>query len=340
MKDLVRIVFENIKERHISKIDGLRLIKAITTKHSDRNDASKLHPLIHKNTSSLEEQRFTSVFTGEEFFLENHQVKGNKVLPGVAYLEMARAAVEKAGGLEGQVNSQKIQMENIVWAQPFLVNGRSKEIHIALFLEGDDQIVYEIYGKEGDHAEEIIYSQGKVSPGNDLKEIETLDIEALKKASQKRIMSQTEIYEAFETMGLNYGSSHRAIQDMYVGENQVIAKLSLPKAIEKTKDAYTLHPSLMNGALQASIGLIFSNNDNGTDIKPSLPLALEKVEILDKCTGDMWTVVGYAEGSNRESKIQKIDIALCDEGGTVCVRMKGNGRRYSCFATCRSGRNA
>ncbi|MCP3942315.1 MAG: type I polyketide synthase, partial [Desulfobacteraceae bacterium] len=63
--------------------------------------ATKLHPLLHRNTSDLSEQRFSSAFTGNEFFLADHVVKGKKVLPGVAYLEMARAAVERAAGVSG-----------------------------------------------------------------------------------------------------------------------------------------------------------------------------------------------------------------------------------------------
>ncbi|MCP4460813.1 MAG: polyketide synthase, partial [Cytophagales bacterium] len=60
--------------------------------------SQRLHPLLHENTSDLSEQRFTSTFTGKDFFLTDHKVKGEKVLPGVCYLEMARAAVEKASG--------------------------------------------------------------------------------------------------------------------------------------------------------------------------------------------------------------------------------------------------
>jgi hypothetical protein len=60
-----------------------------------------LHPLLHRNTSDFNEQRYSSRFTGEEFFLRDHQVRSDghsaqKVLPGVAYLEMARAAIEHA----------------------------------------------------------------------------------------------------------------------------------------------------------------------------------------------------------------------------------------------------
>ena len=60
-----------------------------------------LHPLLHSNTSDLSEQRYSSNFTGEEFFLADHRVRMEsgtleKVLPGVACLEMARAAIELA----------------------------------------------------------------------------------------------------------------------------------------------------------------------------------------------------------------------------------------------------
>ena len=37
--------------------------------------AGVLHPLLHRNTSDLSEQRYSSTFTGEEFFLADHQVK-------------------------------------------------------------------------------------------------------------------------------------------------------------------------------------------------------------------------------------------------------------------------
>lgn len=54
-----------------------------------------LHPLVHRNTSDFTEQRFSSVFTGTEFFLSDHVVQGQKILPGVAYLEMARKQRKK-----------------------------------------------------------------------------------------------------------------------------------------------------------------------------------------------------------------------------------------------------
>ncbi|MBL3615992.1 polyketide synthase dehydratase domain-containing protein, partial [Bacillus sp. RHFS18] len=64
---------------------------------SKRDDGKTvIHPLLHENTSDLWELKFTSVFTGREFFFSDHTVNGEKVLPGAAVIEMARAAVERA----------------------------------------------------------------------------------------------------------------------------------------------------------------------------------------------------------------------------------------------------
>ncbi len=40
----------------------------------------KLHPLTQENTSDLMEQRFSSVFSGEEFFLKDHEVNGLELI--------------------------------------------------------------------------------------------------------------------------------------------------------------------------------------------------------------------------------------------------------------------
>lgn len=50
--------------------------------------------MLHRNTSDLLEQKFSTILNGDEFFLADHIVRNKRVLPGAAYLEMARAAAE------------------------------------------------------------------------------------------------------------------------------------------------------------------------------------------------------------------------------------------------------
>ncbi|MCP5003119.1 MAG: hypothetical protein GY941_04080, partial [Planctomycetes bacterium] len=146
-------------------------------KKSEGLKYQQLNPLLHQNTSTLEEECFTSTFTGKEFFLNDHQVQGEKVLPGVAYLEMARAALEKASGeLE---EGTTIYLKNVVWAQPIVIDGSDQEVHIGLLGDDSGQIQYEVYTESDNEDESIVHSQG-VAEVKIKEEMLPLDIQELK----------------------------------------------------------------------------------------------------------------------------------------------------------------
>ncbi|HET8796364.1 MAG TPA: beta-ketoacyl synthase N-terminal-like domain-containing protein, partial [Thermoanaerobaculia bacterium] len=83
---------------------------------------------------------------------------------------------------------------------------------------------------------------------------------------------------------------------------------------------YVLHPSLMDGALQAAAGLSDEGPESG---QPRLPFALETLRILSPCTPDMRAWLRYSAGSRAGDKVVKLDVDLCDERGNVCVQMRG-----------------
>ncbi|MCP4274514.1 MAG: type I polyketide synthase, partial [Gammaproteobacteria bacterium] len=289
---------------------------------------SVIHSLLHENTSDLTEQRFTSTFTGKEFFLNDHKIGGEKVLPGVGLLEMARAAVEKATGetKEGNV----IHLKNIVWAQPIVVDGSDQKVHIRLYGEASSQIQYEVYTESGNEDDAIGHSQG-VAEFKVKEKTPALDIQNLQSHMNQGIMSADNCYKAFNEMEIEYGEGLRGIREIYQGENQVLARLCLPVSIQDTQKDYVLHPSMMDSALQSSIGLMLNNSivedGNGAQYKPTLPFALEALEILSPCTFKMYAWVRYSEGSAPSDKVQKLDIDLCDEQGNLCVKMRGFSSR-------------
>jgi hypothetical protein len=81
----------------------------------------------------------------------------------------------------------------------------------------------------------------------------------------------------------------------------------------------------MDGALQASIGLMADSNDiPGT---PSVPFALESLQIISPCVKEMVAWVRYSKNSRSDHKIIKLDIDLCDLEGNICVQMQGFSAR-------------
>ncbi len=287
-----------------------------------------LHPLLHQNTSSLSEQQFSSTFTGQEFFLENHVIQGRRVLPGVAYLEMARAAVSFAVDADLKkalaAGQREIRLKNVVWVRPLGVDGEAVSVQIELYPEENGEIAYEIYGVVDD--EEVVYSQGSAALSM-IAEVPTLDLEMIQALCSQRELTSRQLYETFKTMGIEYGPGHQGIEKIYVGTSQVLAKLSLPSFLADTQDHFVLHPSIMDGALQASLGLMMLEKESEINLKPSLPFALQELEILKKCTSAMWAFIRCSEDGQSVNTIQKLDIDLCDENGTCCVRMKGYSSR-------------
>ena len=301
-----------------------------------------LHPLVHENTSNFEEQRFSSTFTGEEFFLADHVMKGQKILPGVVYLEMAREAIQQSVGTLTE-DQLRIQLKQVVWAQSMVANGRAQAVHIGLYPEENGQIQYEIYTEPKNSDEEsekvpgrsqgIVHSQG-VAALSAFDERPPADLSCLLETISQRQLSSKQCYTTLKRMGIDYGSGHQGLELAYVGNNQVLAKLSLPSSILESQNQFILHPSLLDSALQASIGLFLKSKMDFSSAYslqptafPSLPFALETLDIVGECTANMWGWIRYVSTSEHGDKIQKLDIELYNDQGIVCAQMKGFSSR-------------
>src|SRR5688500_1921932 len=101
MIDFLEYVVTELKSKRLSTANAVAVVKQFARESEKPAGPAVLSPLLHRNSSDLHEQRYSSTFTGQESFLADHQVApngqaGRSLLPGVAYLEMAGAAIEQA----------------------------------------------------------------------------------------------------------------------------------------------------------------------------------------------------------------------------------------------------
>lgn len=311
-----------------SEEDKEIVVKPVNTTNSlNVAPAAIIHPLLHQNTSDFLEQRFSSVFTGDEFFFAHHVVKGQCMMPGMAYVEMARAAVCAAAG--PLINEDtKIRLTNIVWLKPIIVGEQPVRVNIGLLPEDNQRIGYKVYTSPEDGESEVdVHSQGTVEININSEE-EFIDIETLREECCQATFSAAECYDAFSELGIEYGPGHRGVENIFMGEDMLLARIKLPSIIDDTKDKYYLHPALMDAALQTSIGFMLKDVlVHGNRNKPYLPYALQELEIYGDSASAVWVHICFSEDSNQYSKVQKIDVDIADEQGRVCVRMKGFSSR-------------
>ncbi|HKP94390.1 MAG TPA: beta-ketoacyl synthase N-terminal-like domain-containing protein [Fibrobacteria bacterium] len=281
--------------------------------------AAWLHPLLHRNTSTLERQSYSSELSDQEFYLRDHRVSldgktRRKVLPAVACLEMARAAMERA--LPEAQEATWLELRDIEWLIPITAEGNC-DVTLSLFAgepaRGGDSAGaadFEIGGAAG--GESILHCQGRAAFIGGPRPAR-LDLAAIRDRMRRGPWESEAIYLAFARMGLHYGPGHKGLAAVHRGGDEVLARLRLPAGIGMA--GYTLHPSLMDAALQASVGLL--DDLENLPHRPPLPFALASVRIYSPCTEEMSVWI------RRSPDGKGLDADLCDQDGNVCVGLRG-----------------
>ncbi len=291
--------------------------------------AAAIHPLLHVNASTLRQQRYRSTFDGSESFLRDHRVRFREgrvehVLPGVAYLEMAAAAIADAlpDGFAEAGPHGRLMLRDVVWWRPIVVDG-PLAVEIELGVEDDGVIAFEIASGSGDGR--VLHCQGEARFVDAAGE-RMADAGLLASAQRGERWSGDEIYAAFARMGLHYGPAHRGIRAMSRVGGKLIADVALPAI---AGDAYRMPPGIMDCALQACIGFLPSLQ--ALPQAPSVPFALRSLTLHAPCPSEVVVVLtpvaGTIDGSGGHAAVESCDVSIFDTDGALCVDIRGFGWR-------------
>nr|WP_265537809.1 non-ribosomal peptide synthetase/type I polyketide synthase [Streptomyces sp. NEAU-H33] len=274
---------------------------------------ARLHPtLLDTEVSGAGAPAFAKTLTGAEFFLREHVVGGEPVLAGVAYLEMARLAGELAFG-------ERVHgVEGLIWAAPVRLPATGGEHRLTVGITGDrDRASFEVRTEDAGaspHAHGTLLfgaADGRPAP---------VDLAGVR-ARCPQAHSGADCYEVFSRLGFDYGPSFQVIEQLVVGEHEVLADLRLPA--ERVADAsdYAFHPSLLDAALQTASRLAPGAQDP-SDPVPYLPFALGSVRRYAELPE---RVHAYATVSTRPAAPGTLcfDVALLDPSGKVVVAIDG-----------------
>uniref|UniRef100_UPI00390576A8 polyketide synthase dehydratase domain-containing protein n=1 Tax=Pseudomonas sp. KCJK8993 TaxID=3344565 RepID=UPI00390576A8 len=266
------------------------------------DERAALHPLLHCNSSTLHEQRYSTRLSGNEWFVREHRVAGQPVVPGVVQLEWARAAAALASELPV---GQPMVLEEVAWLRPLVVS-QPLLVHIGLVEEPGRGVRYEIHSGTG--TQKQLYSQGWVRPASG-QPAPRVDLAAVGASCESQV-DAANCYARFTEQGLEYGAGFRALKELRSGPLAALASL----AVASAAPGYTLLPSLLDGALQAATGWL---------AKPALqlPFAVTRVEQWGPLPDPAWAVVrraGVEQGAG-----QSFDVDLAHADGQVAVRLSG-----------------
>jgi len=281
-----------------------------TTRLPSQARGSQLHPFLESNTSTLQEQRYTTSLKGDEFFLADHVVGQQKTFPGVAYLEMAWVA----GGMAGERAVQTLK--DIVWVQPITVSDTPQRVHISFYpTEASQQVEFEVSTVDDDQQRQI-HAQGQLTyQSQATTDAENLDLEAIQNRCPES-WDQAKCYRLFQAVGLSYGPGFQSIQALYRNDTEALSRLVLPASLQSGFNDFVLHPTLMDGALQTVIGLMGSST-SGTP----LPFALAEVSLIKPLPEQCFSYVTLTPES-RDLNVKKFHLWFVDDRGQVLLKLK------------------
>ncbi|MGY2288359.1 SDR family NAD(P)-dependent oxidoreductase [Pseudomonas sp. SDO528_S397] len=281
--------------------------------------AAALHPILSQRVNDAAQPRFRHRFDGSEVYLKDHLVSGAPTLLGVSHLELAITAERLAG--QGLAPGHVQQVQNVAWIKPVIVTDQAKSVQVDL-QDTERGTAYRVSDGEGQ-----LYSQGRVRRVAAPQQVPHLDLAAIK-ARCADVWPAVQCYRIFDRNDLVYGPGLRTLETLYFNADESLARLVLPHALRHDLAAYTLHPSLMDGALQSLLGLL---GDPSKDNTLYIPYALGEITVYAALTA---TCYAYARVTGNHGSTQfaekRFDIDLVSDDGQVLASMRSlSYRPYS-----------
>ncbi len=240
---------------------------------------------------------------------------GDALMPGTGYLELARAAIQPLA------DGRPIELSQVYFHTPFAVpadGGRDLNVtlrHIAASGTGAGAGagVYEwrIHSADATHA------TGKAALA-DVRSAHITHIDLATVRDRCRVRHQHYAGGVLDQQFMSFGPRWSNITDVYFGEDEALAALTLPPAFAADVQTFRLHPALLDLATGGAQALI-PGFDPARDFY--VPFSYGRVSILDALPPKLWSHIRLAPGTGDD--LATFDVTLLDEQGRIVVDITG-----------------
>ncbi|MEU5796218.1 SDR family NAD(P)-dependent oxidoreductase [Streptomyces sp. NPDC047813] len=265
---------------------------------ADRVTGPGPHPMLDENVSTLDTLAYRSSRTGTEFYLADHRVAAEPVLPAAAQLELARAAGELSLG--GPVRLRGVSFEQLLsyaaGPRPALVQLWRERETVGFELTADEWVV----------------AAGEIHPGA-VERPAPADLGAVADRCAEPV-THNDCYDILRAHGLDYGPRMRALAEVRLGDGEALGTLEPPEGA--SLDGAVLNPALLDGALHALVVLLARSYGERAD--GFLPLALGELTVHAPVTGPCRVHVTAGRLGERTAHA---DLTVVDAHGQVLARL-------------------
>jgi acyl transferase domain-containing protein/thioesterase domain-containing protein len=269
------------------------------------NDATA-HPLLGRRTSTTDSAyRFETIADPSRYWvLDEHRVADNAVLPGTAYLEMARAAMSQIEP------GSAYELTRAAFHLPLVVApGAQRKVTIDVRNVGTQLWHIEISGSNLD--------------GNDVDRLFTVDAAQLDATPPRQPRVRTGRHQVTsdqmaQTNTIAFGPRWHVVKSVTSDSTSVEALLELDAAYRTDLDHYALHPALLDVAMTIGLHLAPAAERNETLF---VPAAIARVEAYAPLPARIMARARVV--SHEPKRAMTFDVELLSPDGRCLVIIEG-----------------
>jgi acyl transferase domain-containing protein/SAM-dependent methyltransferase len=287
------------------------------------------HPLFDACIVEGSNQRsyITRLSPARHWVLREHRVSGESILPGTAYLEMARAAFEHCAG------AGSIEIREVYFLRPlFVADEEEKEVRTVLTKQGDhyDFFVVSRANSADDRWQE--HARGEIT-SIAADPFKKRNIKAIEAGCNRQVITITEEPRTGSTLSpgqvTGFGPRWNNLKRVSFGADQGLAVLEVPEAFAAEIGPYKLHPALLD--IATGFMCIKDNFAGG------FPFSYRRIKVRGPLPARIYSHGRYAK--NHQPGTPKFDVTIMDEEGTELVEVEEYTLRETSAGTL-AGRQA
>ncbi|WP_068773803.1 non-ribosomal peptide synthetase [Paenibacillus sp. FJAT-26967] len=247
----------------------------------------------------------------DHWFVYEHRILGQYILPGTVYLELA---LQAAGDYLG---TGCLVIENFQILSPLIfAEEEGKVIQTVLQEQGDSfafsMVSLESQGANAAASEWTVHASGEIrlSQAETSGRINPPDLLDLMHRHEEEAVLLPERKDDGLALGLRWQGAVRIKEH----EGAIVAKLSLPGQVAAETSQFTLHPALLDMA--TSIGAI-KDTSNGL----FLPVSYRQLIIHRALPATCYSLAKPHDSNDPDKEVLKYNITIWDESGQVAAEI-------------------
>ncbi len=267
------------------------------------------HPLVQPLTDSIEPTWEGELNAYHLPYLVDHRLENTVIFPGSGYVEL---------GLIPAKSSDGSWIEGIEFYKTLAIDYTP----VVRLTFNEDSGEFSIYSRPLSKTNEkqsawTRHAGGRVVPGAIPAQNDQLDLLEIQTRCSIEL-DRTLLYQNFDNLGMQYGPYFQGVQQIWQGQDEVLARIAVHQAAEESCQDYQIHPTLLDGCFQSLIAAVSEDITDAGHIY--LPVQIEQLRLYGQIGAQVWC---WGWLTRRTDKFLEGNLVLCDDSGQVLAELLG-----------------